>query len=239
MPLLGVWYLWSMPPDSRAWAMGANVPMMLFLNVAIAASLAVGAYAIIGLVWQQLYINGATATLLLLLAFGATAGGEFVREGTRKPYTIRQVMYSNGIRPEQVTRLREVGSTTGDIYPLRDLEPLVNDQLRLGARVYRRQCAICHTLEGTNALSDLTENWGPEQMRINIAKLQHTKPFMPPFAGTPQELEALVQLLQWTKEGRPESWPQNNASETLRQIQVWLDEAGTASAVAQSERLSR
>ncbi|MEQ8786000.1 MAG: c-type cytochrome [Pirellulaceae bacterium] len=236
MPLLGVWYLMSMPPDSRSWALGANVPMMLFLNVAIGASLAVGAYAIIGLVWQRLYINGATATLLLLLAFGATGGGEFVREGCRKPYSIRHVLYSNGIEPGQVTRLREVGSTTGDIYPLRDLEPLANDQLRLGARVFRRQCAICHTLRGTNALSDLTENWGPEQMRINIAKLQHTKPFMPPFAGTPRELEALVQLLQWTNHEQPPSWPETGSGETLEQIQRWLDEAGAASAVAQRER---
>jgi hypothetical protein len=234
MPGLGGWYLFSMPPDSRSWAMGANVPMMLFLNVAILASLAVGAYALIGLVWQRLYINGATASLLLLLAFGATAGGEFVREGTRKPYSVRQVLFSNGIEPDQVAKLREVGCVTGDPYPIRDIAEIPNEQVRLGAKVYRRQCSVCHTLHGANALADLTEYWEDDQMRINIASLQHTKPFMPPFAGTAEELEALVQLLSWTKQKRPQDWPLSDNADTLVRIRKWLDEAGTESTVARS-----
>ena len=32
---------------------------------------------------------------------------------------------------------------------------------------------------------------------MNIAKLQRTKPFMPPFAGNAEEVEALVQWLRW------------------------------------------
>jgi hypothetical protein len=231
MPLLGAWYLAAMPPDSRGWALGGNVPMMLFLNVAILASLAVGAYAIVGLVVQRLYINGATALLLLVLAFGATAGGEFVREGTRKPYSIRHVLFSNGIEPDQVALLREVGSVTGDRYPLREIASFPSEQLRLGALVFRRQCSTCHTLHGANALADLTEHWGLDQMRLNIARLQHTKPFMPPFAGTPQELEALVQMLAWTKSARPDQWPAGGNAETLAQIKAWLDEAGTKSAL--------
>ncbi len=124
--------------------------MTLFLNIAIVLSLAIGAYALIGLVLQRLYINGATASLLLLLAFGATAGGEFVREGSRKPYAIRRVLYSNSIRPEDVPKLRRVGCVTNDPYPLRRGESYPNDQVRLGGRVYRRLCSICHTVDGAN-----------------------------------------------------------------------------------------
>ncbi len=227
MPLLGIWYLAVMPEDSRSWVLGGSPAMMLFMNIAIAASLAVGAYALIGLVYRKMYINGATATLLLLLAFGATAGGEFVREGSRKPFSIRHVMYSNSIRPDQVEHLREVGSVAADPFPLRDAERFPNDMLREGARVFRRQCSACHTMEGTNAVSHLTGSWTIDQMRMNIAKLQHTKTFMPPFAGTPEELESLVQYTRWTHAGAPREWSSELDQEALRKIDQWLEEAGS------------
>lgn len=62
---------------------------------------------------------------------------------------------------------------------------------------------------------------------MNIAKLQHTKPFMPPFAGNAEEVEALVQLLTWTVAGGKQPWPESNNPETIVMIDQWLKEAGT------------
>ncbi len=64
-------------------------------------------------------------------------------------------------------------------------------------------------------------------MRMNIAKLQQTKPFMPPFAGTPAELEALVQFINWSSAGRNMDWQTSGDVKTLTRIQQWMDEAGT------------
>lgn len=228
MPVLGVWFLAVMPADSRSWVLGGSPAMMLFLNIAIGASLAVGAYAILGLVVQRLYINGATASLLLLLAFGATAGGEFVREGSRKPYSIRHVLYSNAIKPDEVARMREAGCVSNDPYPLRNNDQYPSDQLRLGARVFRRQCSVCHTVSGTNAIAELTGSWDENQMRMNFSKLQHTKAFMPPFAGTADEVESLVQFINWSNRSKPQRWPASNNPNDTAQIARWLDEAGTA-----------
>lgn len=232
MPVLGIWYLAEIPADSRGWILGGSPAMMLFLSISIAASLAIGAYALIGLVLRKLYINGATATLLLLLAFGATAGGEFVREGARKPFSIRHVLYSNSIRPDEVARLRKVGCLADDPYPWRGDTEFPNEQLEQGARVYRRLCSICHTVDGVNGLAELTATWELDQMRMNIAKLQHTKAFMPPFAGTPQELESLVQFIQWSSAGGETHWETSNNPKTLARIQKWLEEAGTQPGVS-------
>ena len=76
--------------------------MTMFTTIAAGSSALIGAYAIFGLWRKKLYINVATSLLLLALAFGATAGGEFVREGARKPYTVRQVLYSNSITPDEL-----------------------------------------------------------------------------------------------------------------------------------------
>ncbi len=233
MPGLGLWFLAVMPADSRGWVLGGSPAMTLFLNLSVAASLAIGAYALVGLVVRKLYINGATATLLLMLAFGATAAGEFVREGARKPYSIRHVLYSNAIRPEEVARLRETGCLADDPYPVRRRGEFPNSQLERGALVYRRLCAVCHTVKGVNAVTDLMEHWDADQMRMNIAKLQQTKPFMPPFAGTPQELEALVQFVRWSAAGHAQTWPVSDDPETLAQISKWLAEAGPLPANSQ------
>ena len=78
-------------------------------------------------------------------------------------------------------------------------------------------------MAGTNALAHLAGSWTPDQLRMNIAQLQFTKPFMPPFSGSAEEVEALVQLILWERAGAPASW-QAPAGD-LAQIARWLDAA--------------
>lgn len=228
MPVFAAWFFYVIPADSRQWLMGGSLPMTMFVGVAAGSSTLIGAYVIVGLIVKRLYINGATATLLLVLAFGATAAGEFVREGARKPYTVRGVLYSTSLTPAEVARLRVSGAVTDDPYPLRDEGRYPTLQLRHGAKVYRALCDACHTLHGANAVVELTRTWGDDQLRLNVAKLQRTKGFMPPFAGNAADVEALVQLLRWETAGTPATWPASEAPGTLAQIAAWLDEVGTA-----------
>ena len=223
MPLLALWYLEVIPADSRSWLLGGSMPMMMFVGIAAAASLLVGLYAIVALLVRRLYINGATATLLVALAFGATAAGEFVREGARKPYTVRGALYSTSIAPDEVAGLRASGATAGDPYPLRDAARYPTAQLQRGAKVFRALCDACHTMSGANALVELSRSWTDDQLRLNIAKLQHTKSFMPPFAGNADDVEAIAQLLEWEHANAPPAWPEHA---TPTQIARWLDEAG-------------
>jgi len=227
MPVFAAWFMAAIPADSRGWLMGGSLPMTMFVGVAAGASTLIGGYVVVGLLLRRLYINGATATLLLVLAFGATAAGEFVREGARKPFTVRGVLYSTSIAPAEVAELRRTGAVTADPYPLRDAARFPTAQLQHGAKVHRALCDACHTLRGANALVHLTRTWTDDQLRLNVAKLQHTKAFMPPFAGTAADVEALVQLLRWEAYDAPPTWPVSDDPATLAQIATWLDEAGT------------
>jgi cytochrome d ubiquinol oxidase subunit I len=78
-------------------------------------------------------------------------------------------------------------------------------------------------MNGGNALVELTKSWTDDQLRLNVAKLQHTKAFMPPFAGNADDVEALVQLLRWETKGAPPAWPVTTAPP---EIATYLDEAG-------------
>ena len=126
-----------------------------------------------------------------------------------------------------MSRLRQVGCLADDPYPVKRTQEFPNDQLRRGARVFRRQCSVCHTLRGANALMHLTGAWDVNQMRMNLAKLQQTKPFMPPFAGTAAELEALVQFILWSSAGEPTRWKFTDDLAVLEQIDRWMQEAGS------------
>ncbi len=231
MPVVGGWYLAVLPADSRGWVMGGSIAMTLFFTLGAGASLLIGAYAIAMFARPKLFVNGATAAMLCVLAFAATAGGEFVREGVRKPYTVRHTLYSNSITNDEVAYFREVGCVTNDPYPLINASSYPTDQLVLGARVFRMQCSICHTMDGANGVMHLAGTWSIDQLRLNIAKLQYTKPFMPPFAGTPEELEALVQLVRWEHEGRPGEWDTSDDETVLRHIADSLAKAGTQSMI--------
>ncbi|MEM7202465.1 MAG: cytochrome c [Planctomycetota bacterium] len=228
MPIVGLWFVSVLPADSRGWLLGGSVAMTMFLAIAVGASTLLGLYAVVVLWWRRVAIDRATAALLLALAFAATGAGEFVREGVRKPFTIRHVLYSNAVTPTDVARMRIEGAVADDPYPVRGAEHLPNDQLILGQRVFRRLCAVCHSIEGANGVRHLTATWTTDQLRMNLAQLQRTKSFMPPFAGTPTELEALVQWLRWIAADRPRDWPTTSGDPApLAQIRTWLDQAGT------------
>ncbi|WP_442481471.1 c-type cytochrome [Aeoliella sp. SH292] len=231
MPFIGAWYLAMLPADSRGWVMGGSIAMTLFFSLGAGASALIGAYALAMLIKPRLFVNGATALLLVMLAFAATAGGEFVREGVRKPYTVRHELYSNSITEDEVAYFRRVGSVANDPYPLVNPDQYPTAQLQLGAKVFRMQCGICHTMDGANGLVHLAGTWSVEQQRLNIAQLQHTKPFMPPFAGTPEELEALVQMIRWWHDSRPTEWKPPVDSEAFARIEEYMEEAGTQSMI--------
>jgi len=228
MPLFALWFLEAIPEDSRAWLLGGSMPMTMFVGIAAGASTLIGGYMIVAILLRRLTLNGATATMLLALAFGATAAGEFVREGARKPYTVRGILYSTSLTPADVARLREEGAVVHDPYPLKDAGRYPTAQLVRGAKVYRALCDACHTMHGSNAVVELVRTWTDDQLRLNIAKLQRTKAFMPPFAGNAEDVEALVQLLRWDRAGAPASWPESHDPHVLAQIATWLEEAGTS-----------
>jgi hypothetical protein len=102
--------------------------------------------------------------------------------------------------------------------------PTVN--WRTGRRSSAR-CAALHSVDGANGLVPLTETWSETQLRLNIAKLQRTKPFMPPFAGNAADVEAVVQWLRWQARRRPDQWTETSDPAVLAMIEQWLREAGT------------
>lgn len=155
------------------------------------------------------------AVVSFLVACGSFGGFERLREGSRKPFVIRNYMFSNGILVSEIAALNEKGVLSKAIWAAHDAGAAPSLEIT-GRAVFRAQCASCHTLDHYLSIKKLTE---PMDMDLAKAFLDQMKedgsayrdvgsgrpgptlasapnyPQMPPFVGTDAERDALAAYL--------------------------------------------
>ena len=138
---------------------------------------------------------GVLSVVPIMLAILATAQFSRVREFARKPYIINKYMYSNGIREAEVPFLSKVGAARYATWAWRGLDPNDGD-IALGAMLFRQQCSVCHTYRGINGIFKKQSQLADEETAaLFLDSYEFTHPYMPPFAGTQKEKEALTKFL--------------------------------------------
>ena len=164
------------------------------------------------------------ATLALLAAFSFFGAEERVREGVRKPFVIRDFMFSNGILVSEIKDLNERGILAKATWAARESD---GTPVSMGRAVYRAQCQACHTVDGYLSMRQLVaapdadtlglilevlRSEGDEYAsgkytdRGHVATQKLDYPAMPPLVGTAQEIEALkAYLLSLQKTGKEAS----------------------------------
>ena len=199
VPVALAWYLFAIPESSRLilqLGVGTIGPG-LFTQVARAALVTTMSSATIlavvyFLAWKNPNDFGlGHAVAVVFLALAATGATEHAREMMRKPFTIGQYMYSNGVRRSEVARYNQVGFITGSVWT----------SPNTGELMFRGQCKNCHTIDGYRAIRELLHG----RDRASIGKLLamlHDAPatspyknYMPPLVGTPDEITALTDYL--------------------------------------------
>lgn len=149
----------------------------------------------------------------LVLAFAFFGGYERLREGARKPFIIRDYMFSNGVLISEIPKLNEEGFLAKAKWMMvgQPDEPVAK-----GRAVFRAQCAMCHTENGYLAIRSLVgpmdqnmldvvltmmrDDAGPylealETKTFSVAWDSLNYPYMPPLLGTDEEVEALKAYL--------------------------------------------
>jgi mono/diheme cytochrome c family protein/cytochrome bd-type quinol oxidase subunit 1 len=188
--------------------------------VVAATLLLLGALALAA--WRSRTYGRLEAALLMGLGFLTVGGGEWVREGLRKPWVIDDYMFVNGIRsgaprgapadtfdPFTVEALRERGALAsarwsrvppgrrpGD--PALDALPpaeWADGAATAGAELFRLECAACHTDDG----------------HLGIRRLVHGKSV----AAVERVLDSLAQPVE--AGGAPATW-----SEPGVRLVTWL-----------------
>ena len=150
------------------------------------------------------------ALLIAIAAFSFFAGYERLREGVRKPFLIHDFMFSNGVRVDEIGKLNENGILSKARWAMREATA---DGAVKGQQVFRAQCASCHTLDGYQGIRELLPDdpdmtfgvlytmyeqgnaFVERETGQPVDKSELDYPFMPPFVGTEEELEALAVYL--------------------------------------------
>jgi cytochrome d ubiquinol oxidase subunit I len=154
-----------------------------------------------------------SAVAALLAAFVFFGGYERLREGSRKPFVIRDYMFSNGVLVSEIPDLNQRGILSKAVWAARDAD---GSAATKGRAVFRAQCASCHTLDGYLSIRKLVAPVDPDMLRgilstmreegkeysstgyvhqghVATEKLDY--PLMPPLVGTAEEVDALASYL--------------------------------------------
>jgi mono/diheme cytochrome c family protein len=204
-PFLLIWYLWMVPESQRALltlGIGTIGSGTFSVVTRIALLIIITSATIVGVAYFLAYrnprdFNLSHAIALLLLALMATGAGEYSREMLRKPYVIGQWMFSNGVRVPYVARINQEGYLAHSNWVWNDSA----SSYSRGEAIFRGECGSCHTLNGYRPLAKLLAGRDQANIRSFITMLHDYKPdspyrrFMPPMAGTKQDIDDLANFL--------------------------------------------
>jgi cytochrome bd ubiquinol oxidase subunit I len=154
-----------------------------------------------------------SAVAALLAAFVFFGGYERLREGSRKPFVIRDYMFSSGVLVSEIPDLNQRGILSKAVWAARGADGSAEAK---GRAVFRAQCASCHTLDGYLSIRKLVAPVDPDMLRGILSTLREEGkeysstgyvhqghvatekldyPLMPPLVGTDQEVDALASYL--------------------------------------------
>jgi mono/diheme cytochrome c family protein len=188
-------------------ALAALADTRSFLLWSAAAALVLGVVFLIALPKTARLVP---AVLIMLAAFGFFGGYERLREGARKPFLIHDYMFSNGLRVAEIPWVNEHGVLSQSPWAAREADP---DPVLAGRQIFRAQCSSCHTVDGYQGILQLLpddpdmimgvlymmweqgEAYADLEPGGTVDKSTLTYPFMPPFVGTDEEMEALAAYL--------------------------------------------
>ena len=146
---------------------------------------------------------------LVLLVIGQLYIGcfEFIREGGRRPYIIRDVMYSTSILKKDMDRIQDKGILTQAKW-VKHREITPENRLEAGRELYNLLCLSCHAIDGpVRDIKPLAAPYTPNGLDAMISGMHIFHPAMPPFAGTAEERAALAAFIAEGLNGRRDPAP--------------------------------
>ena len=176
------------------------------------------------------------AVLLLLIGQLYMGLFEFIREGGRRPYIIRDVMYSTSIRPEDEQRLQQTGVLRAARW-VRHREITDENRTEAGRELYNLLCLSCHAIGGPmRDIRPLTANFTSEGLDAMLSGMDLFYPAMPPFAGTAEERAVLADYIAHDLNGRVESDEPVALTEKMVEVPVFDPKTDRFVLLAWSER---
>ncbi len=191
-----VWYYFSLPEMAKS-GLGGKSSIMVSSGYHFVISIFIfSLFLIFFLLWKAGKFGFKTSIAMFITIFIFFGSFEFIREAGRKPYIIKDYMYSTGIRVTEFDKIKE-GPILQHAKWTKIKEVTPDNSIEAGGEIYRIQCYSCHSLGIKNNINKKMENWDLSKIKRIIGTLKGITPFMPGFAGNDEERTALANWFWW------------------------------------------
>ncbi|MBF0482698.1 MAG: cytochrome ubiquinol oxidase subunit I, partial [Desulfovibrionaceae bacterium] len=191
----GVRYMESLPPGSRAMALGGNPEIAFYLKAFMLCGPAIAALAALLAVKSPGRARSALCLFIFVLGYAYIGSFEYVREAARRPYLIAGAVYSSGLEVARADAVKASG-VLGASGWTRIKKIAEGNELQAGSEVFTRACLACHSLGGPmKDIVRLTDKYPRLGALAMLTGLGRVSGYMPPFPGTDVEKQALAAYL--------------------------------------------
>jgi len=196
------WYKAALPPDLQAMIFTRMPSMRIFINGFLFISPILLLSGLLLAIRLPASLSKSLAVVMLIIGQLYMGCFEFIREGGRRPYIIRDVMYSTSILKKDAAALQEQGVLQTAKW-VRNREITDANQLAAGKELYTLLCLSCHAIDGpVRDIKPLTAPFTPSGLDAMLSGMSTFYPAMPPFTGTAAERAALAYFIAYGLNGR-------------------------------------
>lgn len=205
--IFGLWYFSKIPKEAKE-LINTLPYMKTLIKLMIISSVIVVIYlALFGLLVPK-YSNLPLGILMAIILFIGIIGFEGIREGIRRPYIIRELMYGSsqiiakdikakGVKSE-LEEIRKTGILARLYYLPESFKKITpENKIKVGEIIAIHLCSGCHSMKKDGfirPLPNIIQGMDKETIKTLISTFD-SSPYMPPFAGNEEELDALSEYL--------------------------------------------
>jgi cytochrome bd-type quinol oxidase subunit 1 len=186
------WYVQALPEPQRAWIANFSPELAPFLTVFLWASVLLFLGGLIMVIRLPKTATRSLAVVLLLLGITYMGAFEYIREGSRRPFTLYGHIYANSILVKDLGAVQAKGILASAKWTGKEIT--AENRLVVGRQLFNIMCSPCHSVGGP--MRDIKKMSAKYEsvyaMEAEISGQGRLIRCMPPFAGNLQERHALA-----------------------------------------------
>ncbi|MEN8134656.1 MAG: cytochrome ubiquinol oxidase subunit I [Thermodesulfobacteriota bacterium] len=191
------WYKNSLPPHLQELIFQKMPEMKLFIKAFLVSSPVLLFGGLFMAIRLPAKVSRPVAGFMLIVGLVYLGAFEFIREGGRRPYIIHDYMYSTAITKSELPEIVQSGLLPKAKWvKVREINE--DNKAAAGREIFNILCLSCHSVGGPfNDIKKLTAKFKPKSMKYIYKSMGMDKgrAYMPPFAGTIEEQEALTYFI--------------------------------------------
>jgi len=218
----GIGWLAMLPPSGAAALQRApSLNILMVLTISIAVVVIVTMYFVP--LKNPSWLTPGFALLFFLFGLGAVGSGEFLREATRKPFIIYNIVLGNGIYTSEIPTTKQEGFLESGVWTkayILEKYPWLRNQFgsidygkilmlniehrkEIGRVIFQYHCNDCHAVSGYSGVKELIQGWTRPMIETLVKHPEKAQFFMPPWCGNPEEAEVLADYLESIRRPAP------------------------------------